>query len=94
MSIRILREGRKFGIGGWFSSQYLDHAEASAALGQAALQAYFRPDGQHIGKLAKHLSSAHPADLPKYQQLIQGLHRGQFLWQQSDGKPVIITVGE
>lgn len=92
MAIRILREGRKFNLAGWFSSQWLDHKDAAAALGQAALQAHFRPDGQHVDQLAKRICSTRPSDLPRCRKLIQGLRRGQFLWQQPNGSPVIITV--
>lgn len=92
MAIRILREGRKFNLAGWFSSQWLDHKDAAAALGQAALQAHFRPDGQHVNQLAKRICSTRPSDLPRCRKLIQGLRRGQFLWQQPNGNPVIVTV--
>lgn len=92
MSIRILREGRKFGIGGWFTSQYLDHKDAVAALGQAAMQAYFRPSEQHVQKLAKQFCSSRPSDLPQCQQLLQRLRRGQFLLQRPDGKLVVVCV--
>lgn len=91
MSIRILREGRKFGIAGWFSSQWCDHKEAAAALGQAAHQIYFRPDVQHVGRLAKSICSR-KADIPKCQKLLQGLRRGQFLGQRSDGQVVVVNV--
>lgn len=91
MAIRILREGRKFNIGGWFSSQWLDQKDAAAALGQAAIQAYFRPDGQHIYKCAQSLCQS-KGDLSKCRDLIRSLRVGEFLWQQSDGKPVKIIV--
>lgn len=91
MSIRILREGRKFGIAGWFSSQWFDHKEAVSALGQAAHQILFRPDGQHIIKLAKAICSR-PTDLPQCRKILQRLRQGEFLWQQPDGKAVIVHV--
>lgn len=91
MSVRILREGRKFGIAGWFSSQWCDDKEAASALGQAAHQIQFRPDIQHIGKLTKTFCSR-PSDRPQCQAALQKLKRGQFLWQRGDGKVVIVNV--
>lgn len=91
MSIRILREGRKFGIAGWFSSQWCEDKEAASALGQAACQIHFRPDSQHISKLAKSMCSR-PADIPLCQKSLRGLRRGQFLWQRGDGKVVMVNV--
>lgn len=91
MSVRILREGRKLGIAGWFSSQWLDHKNAVPALGQAAKQIYFRPDGQHIYKLAKSICDR-KSDISKCQECLQRLRRGQFLWRQEDSKVVIVGV--
>lgn len=92
MAVRILREGRKFGIAGWFSSQWVNQKDAEDALEQANLHVHFRPGEQNAGKLAKNLGCPCPADLPRYRKLILGLHRGQFLWLNPDGKPVIIEV--
>ena len=92
MAIRILREGRKFGIAGWFASQWIDNKNAVAALGQASLQAHFCPDGEHLNKLAKSFCSTHPSDLPRYRRLIQGLRCGQFIWQLPDGRQVVVNV--
>ena len=91
MSVRILREGRKLGIAGWFSSQWLDHKNAVPALGQAAKQIYFRPDGQYVHKLAKSICDR-KSDISKCQECLQRLRRGQFLWQQEDSKVVIVDV--
>lgn len=91
MSIRILREGRKFGIAGWFSSQWISNKEASSALSQAALQAHFRPDDQNMDKLAKSFCQL-KVDLPKYQDLTRSLRVGQFLWRRLDGKCVLVHV--
>lgn len=73
MAIRILREGRKYGIGGWFASQWIDNKTAIAALGQAALQAHFRPDDQHVQQLARLICPTGGADLARYRGLIQSL---------------------
>src|SRR5699024_4914695 len=64
MAVRILREGRKYGLVGWFSSQYITRKTAAAALGQAALQAYFRPDDANIPHLARSFSQAGAGSAP------------------------------
>lgn len=89
----ILREGRKFRIGGWFASQWVHDKEASSALSQAALQAHFRPDDQNLDKLAKSFCQS-KTGFPQYRRLIQSLHVGQFLWQRPDGKCVLVNVGK
>lgn len=93
MAARILREGRKYHIGGWFSSQWVSSKEAAAALGQATLQAHFRPDDQNLDKLAKSLCQS-KTDFPQYRRLVQSLRVGQFLWQRPDGKCVLVNVGK
>ena len=92
MSVRILREGRKFNVGGWFASQWIRNENAAAALGQAAIRAYFRPDDQNIRRLAKHLCPTSGADLATVQKLVSSLKRGQFLQQNSSGRVTKITV--
>lgn len=94
LSIRILREGRKFGIGGWFASQWIDNKTAIAALGQAALQAHFRPDDQNVRQLARLVCPTSGADLARYQGLIRSLQRGQFIWDKGDGKVIKVIVSE
>lgn len=91
MAPRILREGRKFRISGWFASQWVHDKETVAALSQAALQAHFRPDDQNLDKLAKSFCQS-KVDLPKYQDLIRSLCVGQFLWRRTDGKCVLVNV--
>lgn len=91
MSIKVLREGRKYGIAGWFSTQWLSNKDAVAALGQAALQAHFRPDNHNVTPLARKLCQG-SGDMRQYQQLVSSLRQGQFLWQRPDGRVVIVNV--
>ena len=86
--------GRKYGIGGWFASQWIDNKTAIAALGQAALQAHFRPDDQHVQQLARLICPTGGADLARYRGLIQSLQRGQFIWDKDDGKVIKVIVSE
>lgn len=94
MAVRILREGRKYGFGGWFSTQWLDKSkpEAVAALGQAALQATFRPDDANVLSLAKQMANGNKIQVPQYQKALRSLRRGQFLLQRLDGRAIIVNV--
>lgn len=92
MAVRILREGRKYGLAGWFSSQYIQNKNAVAALGQAALQAYFRPDDANILRLAKAMSQTGHGKPEQWGKAIRSLRVGQFLLQKPGGKPMIVTV--
>ena len=56
MSTRILREGRKFGVSGWFITQWADDAKMLSTLSQAALRIFFRPGAEDVGALAKVLA--------------------------------------
>ena len=92
MAVRILREGRKYGLVGWFSSQYITQKTAAAALGQAALQAYFRPDDANIPHLARSFSQAGAGSAAQWSQLIRNLKVGQFLCRQPSGQAFVVSV--
>lgn len=87
IAVRILREGRKFGIGGWFATQFVSKKSAIGALSQAAFRAYFRPDDQHLQDLAKTMRFS-PEDI----RLLSRLTVGQFLYKDSMGRARVITV--
>lgn len=88
---RILREGRKYYFSGWFASQWINDKGTVEALNQAALQAYFYPGNDRVNALAKHL--AHGADsIENYKRLLGGLRVGEFLYVDSQGRPVINCV--
>lgn len=91
MAVRILNEGRKYNLAGWFSSQWLDKEGSADAIGQADLRAYFRPEAKNAEKLAR-LFSPSGKDLPQYRKLIKSLQVGQFLWQRPGGQCVRVTV--
>lgn len=92
MAVRILREGRKYGLAGWFSSQYITQKTAAAALGQAALQAYFRPDDANIPHLARSFSQAGAGSAAQWSQLIRNLRVGQLLLSNGPGNHLVVTV--
>lgn len=85
MPVRILREGRKFEIGGWFASQWVENEHAKAALQQAAVQMHFRQDKETAVKLARLLAINAPEKKTRYAQLIRSLKRGAFLTRDFHG---------
>lgn len=84
MLMRILREGRKYHISGWFASQWIDDKTAVRALDQAALRAYFYPGDQNVHALAR-LLSPEPAQRERYVRLVQDLSVGRFLYRDVGG---------
>lgn len=88
---RILREGRKYHFSGWFASQWINDKETVEALNQAALQAYFYPGNDRVDIFAKHL--AHGTYLAtNYRTLLRSLGVGEFLYIDSQGRPVVNCV--
>lgn len=92
MAVRILREGRKFGIAGWFSSQWISNKNAIPALAQAALQAYFRPDDINLEQQAKRLGQGDQMRTLQYRKLLRSLKVGQFILWKANGEALAITV--
>lgn len=88
---RILREGRKYGVSGWFASQWIDHEQTVKALNQADLQAYFYPGHHQVNTLARRLAHG-TQQVNDYKQLIYGLEIGEFLYMDSHGTPVVNCV--
>lgn len=93
LAVRILREGRKFNIGGWFASQWISNKTAISALGQAAFQANFRPEDDNIPALSKRLAQSE-GKAADWQQLLRRLRRGQFLFSSGGGRPLLVNVPE
>lgn len=59
-SAKILTEGRKFGISGWYATQFLNSAMSSdevERLQQAAQKLYFKPTNSGINDVAKAITS-------------------------------------
>ena len=88
-TVRILREGRKYGIWGWFSTQWVHDKMASTALNQAGLRIYFRPNDNDLHKTALKLACGNKAKLPVYERQLSNLKRGQFMFQK--GSRLIIS---
>ncbi|MGN8890315.1 ATP-binding protein [Dysosmobacter sp. HCP28S3_G4] len=91
MLLRILREGRKYHINGWFASQWLNRRNAVCALEQAALRAYFYPGDRNIHALARALCP-NSAQTRQCEDLIRRLQVGQFLYTDQTGRLLLNCV--
>ena len=86
--MRILREGRKFGIGGWFATQWVDDRNAAQALEQAALQIHFWPGDKKVRALASQLKGYDPKQAQELERMILKMGVGDFLYQTPEGRIV------
>lgn len=78
---RILREGRKFGLHGWFSTQWVSHPEAQKALEQAALRMYFRPNQSDLHRTVMSLGLKNRQLISRYEHRISSFRPGEFLYR-------------
>ena len=78
---RILREGRKFGLHGWFSTQWLSHPEERKAMDQAALQLYFRPSQTDLHRTVMSLGLKNRQLVLRYEHRISSFRPGEFLYR-------------
>lgn len=76
---RVLREGRKYAISGWFSTQWIQSKTMAGALGQAALHVFFRPEDEALHKTAKMLAGGNRSRIQLCERRLATLKRGQFL---------------
>lgn len=91
--VKMLREGRKYDFAGWFSSQWIGDQTAVQALEQAAFRAYFRPEASRIHSLARRMGGEDRKLTAQYERALSRLQRGQFLYQNQKGNPVLARVG-
>ena len=91
-TVKLLREGRKYQMSGFFASQWISDKEALAALEQAALRAYFRPEPSNAPALAKRLAAGDKELTNIYERHLSRLKRGQFLYHDQNGRPIIANV--
>lgn len=84
--VRILREGRKFEIGGWFASQWVENKRAKAALREAAVQMHFRQDQDAATKLTRTMAFNNREKRERYARLIRSLRRGFFIVENPCGR--------
>ncbi|MDO4516833.1 MAG: DUF853 family protein [Bacillota bacterium] len=91
---KILREGRKYQVSGWFASQWISDPDTLSALEQAAFRAYFRPEAGNLHKLAVILSAGEKRKVARYEKALSKLGIGQYLYHTPSGHPVIANVGK
>lgn len=84
MSALILREGRKFSIGGWFATQWISNENAVNALQQASVQLHFRQNKENALSLARTLSDNLPVRRDKYARLLRSFKPGDFITRDSN----------
>lgn len=87
MAVRILREGRKFQIAGWFSTQWISSKTAAAALKQAGTQLYFRQHYDNAMEAAKALLGNMPEKVHSVSANLSSLSVGDFIMCDGHGRP-------
>ena len=87
--VRILREGRKYGVGGWFATQWIHDRTAMAALGQAGLHLYFRPAEDDLHKTAMKLANGDRKRIVECEKRLSRLKVGQFLYR--NGSRLVVS---
>lgn len=88
---RILREGRKYQLSGWFASQWMEDKAAIEALNQAALQACFFPGNEQVRALARRIGR-NVNSAGNCEKLIRSLRVGEFIYIDKYGRPVVACV--
>ena len=83
--VRLLREGRRFGVSGWFSTQYLKKSADADALGNAAIQIQFRPVDTQVRAAARTMSHGDKALEKRLLEELPRLGRGQFFFRDGNG---------
>lgn len=77
---RILREGRKYGVYGWFSTQWIKKNELKP-LGQAGIKIFFRTqtDAEALNSAVSQLGAQSSEKKKMYKRLLTRLKVGEFL---------------
>lgn len=73
---KILREGRKYGVGATLLSQYAPKCDAVNILEQAATSLYFSPNDRNVISVAKIIE---PQDYKKWIMILKKLERGSCI---------------
>ena len=81
---RILREGRKFGLSGWFSTQWISDPEEQKAMDQAALRVYFRPDAASLHKTVLRMGLKDREQAVRYESILAKMKCGCFMFRDGN----------
>ncbi len=88
INVRLLREGRKYGLFGWYASQFISDELALNALDQVGLRIYFSPGQRRAKSLAK-VIARDEGEVEDCSALIRSLKTGQFLFQDEEGRAIV-----
>lgn len=86
---KIIREGRKYGIGAWFSTQCISNIKNAEVLATVGLRIFFHPGIDNVHKAAVNLSMGNRSRVEQYEKHLINLQRGQFIC--TDGHKIIIS---
>lgn len=78
---KILTEGRKFGISGWYATQFLKNAVTNdeiQRLQQSSQKLYFRPADSGLDEIASYLS-ADKTEIQQWKSTLLGLKKGECI---------------
>lgn len=81
----LLRQGRKHGFSGWFSTQWIAKESVKNALGDVGTRVYFTPTPENLSEVAQNLfdvasDSSKTATKSELRQMLAQLEVGQFVY--------------
>lgn len=90
----LLRQGRKLGFAGWFSTQWLNTESSKNALGDIQKRLYFAPARENRPEVAQDIAdvtsnSIQATTKAEYRGILTRLSVGQFVYV--DDKHVILS---
>lgn len=91
INVRLLREGRKHNLFGWYASQFITNDIALNALDQVGFRAYFFPGARQARPLAKQIFCDSQEE-KECAELIRNLSVGQFIYLDKEGRPIVCCV--
>ena len=83
--VRLLREGRRFGVSGWFATQYLKKKADADALANSALHIQFRPVDTQVRAIARTMARGNRMLERRLLEELPRLRPGQFFFRDEHG---------
>lgn len=75
----LLREGRKWGFSGWFSTQWVGKDSVKQALGDVSTRLYFQPNRSNLSEVAQDLCDFNSETKQTNRSMLSKLQTGQFV---------------
>lgn len=75
----LLREGRKWGFSGWFSTQWIGRNSIRQALGDVSTRLYFQPNREHLSEVVQDLCDFNSDTKQANRSMLSKLQVGQFI---------------